>query len=202
EDYGITITSGGGSGGYCIPTSEFGPSDGDFINGVSIGNINNVNSGSASGSTYNDYTAMSTTMVRGMDYSITVETGEYAGDYFAAWIDLNGDETFSASEKLGEFASTASFQTGTIDFTLPLTADLGSTRLRVRGVYHLDTEPTPSEPCFDYAYGETEDYTVLIEQTTSIGPELTSEFNLYPNPAAETVYIVLKDEAEATISLI
>ena len=202
EDYGITITSGGGGGGYCIPTSEFGPSDGDFINAVNLGDINNQNSGSATGSTYNDYTAMSTTLIRGMDYSITVETGEYAEDNFAAWIDMNGDETFSPNEKLGEFASTTPFQTGTIDFTLPLTADLGPTRLRIRGVYHLDTEPTPSEPCFDYAYGETEDYTVLIEQATMIGSEIATEFDLYPNPATGTVNIVLKDATEATITLI
>src|SRR5690606_34288688 len=61
---------------------------------------------------------------------------------------------------------------------------------------------TPSEPCFNYAYGETEDYTVVIEQATSIGPEFTTQFSLYPNPATGTLNIVLEDAAEATITLI
>lgn len=36
--------------------------------------------------------------------------------------------------------------------------------MRVRGVYHDTGEPSPTDPCFDYAWGETEDYSVVINQ--------------------------------------
>ncbi|MBK6964705.1 MAG: hypothetical protein IPH20_12385 [Bacteroidales bacterium] len=48
--------------------------------------------------------------------------------------------------------------TGTITFTVPISATLGATRMRVREVYSY----SDIDPCFTYAYGETEDYNVNI----------------------------------------
>ncbi len=163
EDYGIVITTGGGSG-LCIPTSTNGPLDGDYINGVTLGSINNTNSGSTTGSTYNDYSAtLSTNLARGTAYTITIQGGSYAeGDHYAAWIDYDQDDTFEASEKLGEFTTTAAGEAQLINFTVPAGAALGNTVLRVRGVYHNTGEPSPTDPCYSYGYGETEDYGIVI----------------------------------------
>lgn len=154
---------GSGSSGPCIPTSAAGPSEGDFIDGVVLGAINNTGSGSTTGAAYNSYMAMSTTLVQGTAYTLTITGGSYSPDHYAAWVDYNADNTFSASEKLGEFTTTAIGQTQNISFTVPTTATVGNTRLRVRGVYHNTGEPTPNtDPCFNYAYGETEDYGITI----------------------------------------
>ena len=150
--------------GVCIPTSTNGPLDGDYINGVTLGSINNTNSGSTTGSTYNDYSAtLSTNLARGTAYTITIQGGSYAeGDHYAAWIDYDQDDTFEASEKLGEFTTTAAGEAQLINFTVPAGAALGNTVLRVRGVYHNTGEPSPTDPCYSYGYGETEDYGIVI----------------------------------------
>lgn len=158
---------GGTLSGPCIPTSANGTADGDYVNGVVLGTISNTNTGSSTGPAYNDYMSMSAVLARGGTYSISITGGTYTGDHYAAWIDYNKDNTFSASEKLGEFTSTAGGQTQSISFTVPANATLGNTRLRVRGVYIATGEPNPADPCFNYAYGETEDYSITL--TTANG---------------------------------
>ncbi len=197
EDYGITITSAAGT--YCVPTSTNGTADGDFINAVQLGTINNVNSGGTSAPTYTNYSAsQSTSLLRSVQYTITIQGGTYAPDNYAAWIDYDQDQTFEASEKLGEFATTAVNQTQSITFTVPAIAQLGESRLRVRGVFHNTGEPTPTSPCFDYAWGETEDYRIVIESTTGVAEmPMTELFTLFPNPASDQVTIVLGSAAEA-----
>lgn len=150
-------------GGPCIPTSTTGTSDGDYINSVVLGSINNSNSGSTSGPSYHDYTgSYSTTLSQGGAYTISIQGGSYQPDHYAAWIDYNGDDTFSAGEKLGEFTTTAINQTQTISFTVPASTPAGATILRVRGVY-LAAGVTEVAPCDNYQYGETEDYQVVIQ---------------------------------------
>ncbi len=200
EDYGITITGAGA--GVCIPTSLNGTSDGDFINGVSLGSIVNTNSGAVDGPTYTDYSGVyNTTLVRGSSYTITIQGGTYFPDQYAAWIDLDQNNVFAASEKLGEWTSNAVGQTQGITFTVPVGAALGSTRLRVRGVYHNTGEPSPTDPCFDYAWGETEDYSVTITTTTGLGSVEGSLFAVFPNPASDRVTVQLPDEAPAYMEL-
>ncbi|MDQ3101563.1 MAG: GEVED domain-containing protein, partial [Bacteroidota bacterium] len=196
EDYGITIVPVGGSGA-CIPTSEVGTEEGDFINSVSLESIANVNSGDPQGPTYNDYTMYSTPLLRGIEYSIIIEGGEYAPDNYAAWIDMNGDENFTLNEKLGEFETSESFQAEEITFTLSNSATLGATTLRVRGVYHDEGEPVPTDPCFAYTYGETEDYTVVIEQITGIDRSALGSIGIYPNPAIDHLTIQRKSDSIA-----
>ncbi|MFZ1616925.1 MAG: M43 family zinc metalloprotease, partial [Flavobacteriales bacterium] len=57
---GLLNSPGCGSstpGGPCIPIATVGTGEGDFINSVILGGINNSNSGSTSGPTYHDYTS-------------------------------------------------------------------------------------------------------------------------------------------------
>ncbi|MBK9420307.1 MAG: T9SS type A sorting domain-containing protein [Flavobacteriales bacterium] len=163
---GLLNSPGCGSstpGGPCIPIATVGTGEGDFINSVILGGINNSNSGSTSGPTYHDYTSSySTSLSQGGTYSISIQGGSYSPDHYAAWIDYNGDDSFSTSEKLGEFTTTAINQTQSISFTVPANTPVGATILRVRGIYFNTGEPDPADPCYDYAYGETEDYQVVI----------------------------------------
>jgi hypothetical protein len=182
EDYGITITAP--SSGYCIPTSTNGTNDGDYINRVSIGNINNTNSGGVGQPTYSNLSATwSTGLLRGSSQTMTIQGGSYSPDHYAAWIDYDQNNTFAANEKLGEFTTSSSGQTQNITFTVPVTANLGTTRLRVRGVFHNQGEPAPTDPCFNYAWGETEDYSVVIQLSTGVDETHVTPMALYPNPA-------------------
>ena len=172
----------------CIPTSGSGPSDGDFIDGVVLGTINNTGSGSVSGPGYVDYTAMSTSLNQGGSYSIIITSGDFTDDNYAAWIDYNGDHIFSSSEKLGEFINTTEGQAHTFTFTVPMSAVIGNTIMRVRGVYHLSSEPSPTDPCFAYEYGETEDYGIEITSITSSVAEV-SEMTLTVRNAPDHVLV-------------
>ncbi len=179
-NYTVVVTSNGCSSAasstfiytmpatYCIPNPSTGTTDGDFIDGVVLGSINNIFSGSPSGPNYTNYTSgMSTTVIKGSAYSVAITSGSYTPDNYAAWIDYNQDGDFGdTGEKLGEFASTASYQTQTIGFTVPTGALTGTTRLRVRCVYNN----SPLDPCTNYTYGETEDYQVVIQSSTSLPP--------------------------------
>jgi hypothetical protein len=201
EDYGITITSPGGS--YCIPTSAQGTSDGDYINGVQLGTINNLNSGGPTAPTYTNYSSTwSASIVRSNTYTVTIQSGGYTPDNYAVWIDYDQNFTFAASEKLGEFTNTAIGQSQNITFTVPGSALLGPTRMRVRGVYHNTGEPTPTDPCYNYAYGETEDYRIVIESTTDLVDNMAGAFRLFPNPATDQLTIVLGQEGPAEIEVL
>ena len=172
----------------CIPTSGSGPSDGDFIDGVVLGTINNTSTGSISGPGYVDYTAMSTSLNQGAPYTITITSGDFADDHFTAWIDYNGDHVFSSSEKLGEVINVETGEVISFSFTVPVNAEIGNTVMRVRGVYHLSSEPSPTDPCFAYEYGETEDYGIEITSITSSVVEV-SEMTLTVRNAPDHVLV-------------
>ena len=200
EDYGIVIASG--PPGYCIPTSLSGTSDGDFINGVSLGSIDNLNSGGTEGPTYNDYTVTFTTnLVRGTEQILVIEGGDYAPDAFAAWIDYDHDEVFETAEKLGEYTTTGTFESRTISFVVPDDAELGATRMRIRGVYQNSGEPDPVDPCFAYGFGETEDYGIIIETSTGIGQVDVSRVNIHPNPTSGTLVVDLDTRGQVQLDL-
>ncbi|MBP6392552.1 MAG: T9SS type A sorting domain-containing protein [Flavobacteriales bacterium] len=157
----------GNFGGYCIPSSAVGTADGDWIDGVRIGSINNTGTGGVAGPTYTNYSAQySTPLSRNAQKIITITSGANAGVRFAAWIDYDRDGMFEASEKLGEFENSAASETQNIAFTVPMSAQVGSTIMRVRGVHYATGEPTPVDPCYSYQAGETEDYGVVINANT------------------------------------
>ncbi|MBK9175216.1 MAG: T9SS type A sorting domain-containing protein [Flavobacteriales bacterium] len=167
--------------GYCIPISANGPDEGDYVSNVALGAINNATTFDV-GVTYQDYTAQSTTLVQGLDYSITVASGEFEPNMLAAWIDFNADEVFEVSEKLGEVLTDSPLQSATFNFTVPFNAAVGATRLRVRCVYPQTGQPNPADPCYDYSWGETEDYSVLIDLGTSVGEQVGAAWSVFPNP--------------------
>jgi hypothetical protein len=182
--------------GPCIPGSANGTDAGDFIDGVVLGSITNTGSGGIGGAAYNDYTAQATDLVRGQSYDIAITSGSNPGDHLAAWIDHDQDDAFEVDERLGEFSTTGPFETQLLPFTVPITAALGPARLRVRGVYHGTGEPSPTEPCFAYVSGETEDYTVNIGIATGTGPDPDSGLLVVLH--TDELVIELPQEASAT----
>jgi len=153
----------------------------EYIDGVECGSISNMSTGLSSGG-YADYTNMSTDMVAGQTYSITVTGGSvYYTDNAYAWIDWNRDGDFDDTDE-DVFASTSDGDASyTFDITVPINISDGSTRLRIRWTDDGDSGSNPT-PCGNSSYGEVEDYTINLTSITNINTINVDIFNVFPNP--------------------
>jgi uncharacterized membrane protein YuzA (DUF378 family) len=171
-----TITTLSSSVTYC--TSQGNSTADEKIGKVVFGTINNTTTGTAG---YENFTSLSTNVTRGTAYTITITPSWTSTKYkegYAVWIDYNRDGDFlDTGEKVWtKAASTTTPVSGT--FTIPSTATLGTTRMRVQMKYNA--VPTS---CESFSYGQVEDYTVNIVSTArdeSLNDAFT--FNLFPNP--------------------
>jgi len=119
---------------------------------------------------------------------------DYSGfaytEYFRIWIDLNQNGSYANAERLfNGTQGTTSAMTGTIE--IPLTAELGSVRMRVT---MTDGNGFPNNSCDDLDYGEVEDYCVNILEEDPINPginELSGIFGMeaFPIPATNILSI-------------
>lgn len=176
---------------YC--TSSANDSTYEYISNVTVANINNPSLASS----YTNYTtnpALQINMVKGTTYPISVTIGDPDTDAVAAWIDYNRNGAFEDSEKVLNFPT--GMITGPIagSFTVPQSAVTGQA-LRMRVILRYYSSGTVSlgsaNTCGAFAYGEVEDYNVMI--TSNLG---TSDSNiknegiqLYPNPVNDILNI-------------
>ena len=166
----------------------------EFINSVQLGTINNL-SGNNGG--YGDFTALSTNLVRGTSNTITITptwTSRVLKEGYRVWIDYNRDGDFLDSGE--QVVNVKRTTTSPINksFTVPTTALLGSTRMRVS----MKFDGSPSS-CEVFADGEVEDYTVNITSTARIDETTTTlSFNLYPNPVRGEILNISNLETPAT----
>ncbi|WP_326983466.1 zinc-dependent metalloprotease family protein [Chryseobacterium sp. MYb264] len=184
----VSVTTLAGSTvSYCSATST-NTAD-ERIGNVTFGSINNTSTGTAG---YENFTSLSTNVTRGSSYTISVTpvwTSTKYNEAYAVYIDYNGDGDFTDSGELAwtRTGSTVSPVTGTI--TIPSTATLGNTRMRVMMQY----SSIPSSPCASYTYGQVEDYTLnIISSGRGDLPstkDLLTEIKLYPNPVKDILNI-------------
>ena len=170
----------------------------EYIQNVTLNTINNTTACTTGG--YAAYLNSSTSLTKGMQYSVTVTPAvganigqAYTDDEIAVWIDYNNDFTFSAAERVG-YVLVAAGWSNQFTFTVPTTATTGSVRMRVRISYSDATQGgAPIDPCAVAAYGETEDYTVNIAQGGNVGiSELNADQILvYPNPTSSELNVNL-----------
>ncbi len=109
----------------------------------------------------------------GNTYSFTLESNSTRLQ-MEAWIDLNGDGFFAASEcvRLSRF-NNISFR-GSI--TIPQSATSGHVTMRLRGVNSPDVM-TPSDACIFYAEGVTRDFLVRLQGTCLSQPIITNSIS-------------------------
>ena len=122
---------------------------------------------------YENFTNISTNAIQGSTLPITVDISNFfTGDLVKVWIDFNqnGDFTDPGEMVVSTTNTTANPAVGNI--TIPLTATLGPTRMRVR-MYWQPADANPG-PCGNTAYGQVEDYTVNIQ------PCIQGVFNTHP----------------------
>ena len=154
---------------YC--TSQGNSVADELIGNVTLGTINNTSSG---GSGYTDFTNLSTNLVVGSTQNISITptwTAAQFNEGYAVFIDYNRDGDFldSGETVYTKAASKTTPVTGT--FTIPLTATIGTTRMRVSLKYN--GIPTA---CETFSFGQVEDYSInLLAPTTTVNLKLFIE---------------------------
>jgi chitodextrinase len=182
---------------YC--TSQGNNTNDERIGRVAIGSINNASTGTAG---YENFTSLSTNAGRSSSQTITITptwTGSVYSEGYAVFIDYNQNGLFTdAGETVWtKTASTTTPVSGS--FTIPATATLGATRMRVSMKYN--GVPTS---CEAFSYGQVEDYTINI--TAAAREDESSEsitvntIKLYPNPTTSILNVTSVSE-EATFKV-
>jgi len=145
----IAASSSNAYASYCASrSSNFSY---EWINRVSIGDIDQLSSGSQ----YSSYQTTAALDI-GSEYPVQMTPGyrSYAyTEHWMVWIDLNQDSVFSSDERVF-YKSGSGIQSGS--FVFP-DATPGSTRMRVTMAYGGETGA-----CASFTYGEVEDYVITI----------------------------------------
>ncbi|MGI4734354.1 MAG: GEVED domain-containing protein [Janthinobacterium lividum] len=179
---------------YCA--SQGGSVAYEYIDLVKLGSISR-SSGADGG--YYDGTALSTSVATGSSQTISFSagfTGRTYAEAFGIYADWNQDGDFADSgETLVTNANAKSATTRTGTFTVPSTASIGSTRLRV-----VMSDATPAS-CGSYGYGETEDYTLTVTGGNATRLASTEKYTIYPNPATDVLSIQRPAAADASLRL-
>jgi hypothetical protein len=186
EDYSLLITT---PPLYCA--SQGNPIDA-WIALVSIGSIHRSSSRDGG---YYDGTAISTSVVLGSMESILYSSGladiHSSRIHWKIYIDYNQDGDFTDSDEMVASNSSSNYGGPWLlfsGFTIPTTARLGITRLRVV----MGSNDASSCGTFN---SETEDYSLLIlpppNRTLSHASArlATPEYGVYPNPATDVLTI-------------
>jgi len=154
--------------GYCIPSANC--SYGDGIRTFSLNEINNLNNG-CSPSGYGNFSALVATVQPGQSCTVKMKGG-YSNQKACLWIDFNSNKVFETSEMLIEnFTLASSTITYSKDINIPPDVQPGYKRLRLRAQY----QNASSDPCSNFSYGETEDYTVYIPDPNLTQQNITLE---------------------------
>lgn len=132
----------------------------EYIGRVQLNTINNISGVGTTSTGYSNFTGISTDLTQSSNYTITVTptwTGTIYNEGFAVWIDYNQNNDFTDPGELVFSNAPSTNSTVSGNFTIPVTALTGNTRMRVSMKY--DDIPTS---CEVFSYGEVEDYIVNI----------------------------------------
>lgn len=189
----IEESSGGNEGEYCIPVLDC--TDGDNITNVTFLEIDNTTTCSPNG--YGDFTNMVATVGPGNEYPISVTVGDgWNVESVSVWIDFNNNGIFEEEEFF--FIGTGSDETLTSAIAIPNDATNGDYRMRVRVAAIPEDSATWDKSCdSEDGYGETEDYTITVDETLNINDFAVSNFKYYPNPMTDILHISSNEEAKS-----
>ena len=162
-DFTINIQGGNGAPNYCNggPTSTI-DSNVEYVelNGISTNIIHNGCPGVLGLQNINQTADLGT----GMSYTLDVQFGTCGGNYNGAgevWIDFNSNGVFEPTESIGTWQGTPPVAMSQFNFTVPLTAVQGNTKMRVAQAEFLTI---PLDPCGNFTYGSMMDFNILIDE--------------------------------------
>jgi hypothetical protein len=138
----------------------------EWITNVTFNTIDNTSVADTNG--YGNYTAVTTTVVPGTTYQLSVTINPDTGEKISVFFDWNQNEVFTdpgeevvVTPDIIQSPDPDAF-TATIGVNVPVTATLGATRMRVvLSFLNNDTDPVQSSGTLPG--GEAEDYTVNID---------------------------------------
>ncbi|WP_299058528.1 reprolysin-like metallopeptidase [uncultured Polaribacter sp.] len=188
---------------YCTSTftDDFGGTE--HITNVIFNSIDNTSGNAPFRIGYEDFTELQTTVVRGDTHEITVclDTGGFQ-DHIYVFIDWNQDfmfDKFSERYDLGtvfyDEVNDSPLGSKQFPILIPEDAKTGSTTMRVVIEYDDLSDGFGEGACdTDHLteFGETEDYTIVIDSVASIKDIAFENFNLYPNPTKGAFNLKLK----------
>lgn len=161
---------------------------------IDLVELNGMVNSSGNDGGYEDNTGMVANVQRGASSTIYVSAGFSSSsytEYWRIWIDFNQDGDFADSGELLVSGSSSSSARLSATLSIPSSAALGQTRMRVTMKYN-----STASSCESFSYGEVEDYTVNISNTggaavtsmASANPlgneEPLNHVLIYPNPAS------------------
>lgn len=174
DTYEVTIQNQ-----QCSPTGNC--TLGDGLTRFSIGTIDNASGCSPNG--FGDFTALNTDLDIDTQVSVIARSG-FANQLLSVWVDHNDNQVFEVSERvIFDFPLPNSGVSYTSSFVIPNDTNLLGTHLLRARVGWVTSEGTINDPCVDFTWGETEDYTVtLLDGTLSVAQNdfYDAEFLVYP----------------------
>ncbi|MCF7559404.1 M12 family metallo-peptidase [Sabulilitoribacter multivorans] len=177
----------------------------DYETSTTLVLFNTINNASAKPSGYSDYTSISTDINRNESYNLTVNVntdGAFTTNT-KVWIDWNQNCSFGdAGEEydLGDANDVVNQPTNLspLSITVPISATLGNTIMRVSTKYKPDGLPTFCDNGFD---GEVEDYTLNIMPTLAVEEFGFDNFIVFPNPNKGEFTIKLNSSTSNSIKV-
>ncbi len=149
---------------YCFPSTTANCTAQDDINTFTLIGANSTafldtNTHCSSGGYDNRTGETPVDLIPGNTYSGYINSDFFTNEYVHIWIDFNDDSTFSSSESVGTISNVGT-SLSSYSISIPTGVNGGSHRMRVRMVYA--TTASSIDPCSNYYYGETHDYTVIV----------------------------------------
>lgn len=151
---------------YCA-SSATSTADDDISNVTLNGDgAFDINNNSVCSGMYSNYTAFSAQVTQSSSYTVTMTLTQCSGFFYnnsaSVFVDWNIDNDFlDAGENLGTVSAGPGFPSlHNLNFTVPGTATIGTTRMRIVQVEGGTAASISS--CGSYTWGETEDYSINV----------------------------------------
>ncbi len=158
----------------------------DWIERVSVNNYSHVSGDN------NGYLLIPNTSIvlgRGDQHRFGIKQGNAYVQEYGVWIDLNQDGDFNDADEqvlVGQMGINQS--SDSTSFTVPVTADLGTSRMRV-SIRWRDAPPA----CDSFAFGEVQDYCVRLIRGINVDQVAGSsdQLRIAPNPFQQNLTLSL-----------
>jgi len=173
---------------YCIPIyldGSCGTEDfiDDFSTTLGATNITNNNTGCTTNpNNYTFFSGMTVTAQQGNSFNVSMQAGTEFAEGFAIWIDWNIDGDFADPGEYSFNSGVATLAVVNGSVTVPYTASVGTTRMRVRCAYNY--VPTAETYCTTFNEGETEDYNITITPCPALTYYADADGDTYGNAAS------------------
>lgn len=187
---------------YCAPTLK--PLSGNY--GLTNVTLNTINNNTATQQGYIDYSAsIGTTLYKNGTYSISITAGQ-STQIALCWIDWNQDFDFDdQGESYNMGTGILGGATVTLNFTVPLSAMLGTTRLRVASGATAIYPSLPNACGVPNALmnGCVEDYALIIAETNMVFDSCTTKQGIYHNCllAPQSNALIISEEIYTSFTL-